>query len=276
MKAAKANQRVLELTRSIYKKTSSCYAGVLTDNRGGRVKGYAERFEKITLFPGRMEMAARQRPPRDLRRPGKPWLDGCPYLWFVNDMGDALSKGVPFEFLREQIVDVVASEDGQSSLWLWLTKRPKRMAEFCRWLQACGIVWPKNLVPMTSVINGKMATQVKYLQEIPAVVRGLSVEPLWERVQLDLDGIGWVIVGGESGPLSRPFDLAWARDLQEQCRAAGVAFFVKQLGSNPIENGVPLRLADKHGGDWAEWPENLRVREMPLVFKSDLTRNKPR
>ena len=267
MKMTKATSRVLTLTRSIYKRTSSCYAGVLTDNRGGKVKGYADRFEKITLFPGRTEQAARQgAASRNLRRPDKPWLDGCPYLWFVNDMGDALSSAVPFDFLKEEIVDVAASVDGQHSIWLWLTKRPRRMAEFCRWLEARGGTWPRNLVPMTSVIDRRMATQVKYLREIPAAVRGLSVEPLWEPVQLDLDGISWVIVGGESGPLSRPFDLAWARDLREQCCAAGVPFFVKQLGSNPISNGQPFKLADKHGGGWDEWPEDLRVREVPPTF----------
>jgi protein gp37 len=262
-----SNTLVLSMTQQIYTITSRCYAGAQTDNRGGKVKGYADRFEKITLFPGRMEIAARRKSIQGRARPDKPWLDGCRYLWFVNDMGDALSREVPFEFLEKEIVQIAASENGQRHFWLWLTKRPKRMAEFCRWLQKRGIAWPKNLIPMTSVIDRKMARQVKYLTEIPVNPRGLSVEPLLEPVQLDLNGIGWVIVGGESGALSRPFDLAWARDIREQCRRAGVPFFVKQLGSNPVENGTPLTLTDRHGGDWSEFPEDLRVREVPNAFR---------
>ena len=235
-------------------------------NRGGKIDGYAERFDKLTLFPGRMAKAAKLGAPPE-HRPDKPWIDGCRQLWFVNDMGDALSKGVSFEFLRTEIANVAASENGQRSFWLWLTKRPKRMGEFSRWLERQGIAWPRNLIPMTSVIDKAMAGQMKHLLEIPTEVRGLSVEPLLEPVQLDLRGIGWVIVGGESGTLSRPFDLAWARDIRDQCRRAGIAFFVKQLGGNPVENGKSLKLRDAHGGDWSEWPKDLRVREFPKAFR---------
>ena len=102
--------QILQLTQEIYKVTSSCYAGVLTDNRGGKVKGYADRFDQITLFPGRMAKAAQMPEAVTNPCPTKPWLDGCRYLWFVNDMGDALSNGVPFEFLMTEIVDVAASK----------------------------------------------------------------------------------------------------------------------------------------------------------------------
>ena len=87
--------------------------------------------------------------------------------------------------------------------------------------------------------------------------------------------LDWVIVGGESGPSARPCDVAWVRSLVEQCRAAGVPAFVKQLGRAAASdvflgpNGGcgyhPLRLRDRKGGDPAEWPEDLRVREMPEV-----------
>jgi hypothetical protein len=93
-----------------------------------------------------------------------------------------------------------------------------------------------------------------------------------------LPGIDWLIVGGESGPDARPFDIAWARSAIAQCKAAGVACFVKQLGAHPFDgydlagdgnsdsrNTVEqwLRLRDRKGGDLAEWPEDLRVREFP-------------
>jgi protein gp37 len=110
---------------------------------------------------------------------------------------------------------------------------------------------------------------------------------LWTATRLAGRGIDWVIVGGESGPGARPFDVAWARETVRQCREAGVALFVKQLGARPHEPygeapsrwgvgvrvdhapGCPsgarywIRLRDRKGGDWAEWPEDLRVREFP-------------
>ncbi len=179
-------------------------------------------------------------------------------------MGDALSSSIPFPYLRGEIVDVVGTPSGRQHLWLWLTKRPARMAKFTRWLKDRGIAWPDNLVAMTSVLDARMAkAAVKWIQRVPAKIRGLSVEPLLEPLSLDLKGIAWVIVGGESGHYARPFHLEWARDLREQCREQGVAFFVKQLGAKPFENGQPLKLHDRHGGDWQEWPEDLRIREMP-------------
>jgi hypothetical protein len=84
-------------------------------------------------------------------------------------------------------------------------------------------------------------------------------------------GIDWVIVGGESGPGARPFDLAWARALVGQCRDAGVACFVKQLGAQPQTRFDVLHLDDRKGGDPAEWPEDLRVRQFPTrAAASDL------
>lgn len=93
------------------------------------------------------------------------------------------------------------------------------------------------------------------------------MEPLWESVDLDLEGIDWVIVGGESGAYAKPFDLGWARTLRELCEREGKSFFMKQLGAKPFENGNPLSLEDEHGGDWNEWPEDLRIRQMPEKFR---------
>ncbi len=252
----------------------TCYAGILHTRRGedprnadkGVNPGFARVFEEPKLFAGRMALAANYPDLRGKCRPESPWKDGLPRLIFISDMGDALSKNVPFDFLQREIIDVVSSEKGSRHVWQWLTKRPKRLAEFARWLEQKGMSWPRNLVAMTSVTSMKTAGRVKELLKVPASIRALSVEPLYEAVQLDLEGIDWVIVGGASGTGAMAFDLAWARDLQGQCRAAGVAFFVKQLGASPVESGSRLKLRNPHGGNWAEWPEDLRVREMPSAF----------
>jgi len=134
--------------------------------------------------------------------------------------------------------------------------------------------------------------RVDILREPPAAVRFLSIEPLLENMgELDLTGIDLIIFGGESGPDARPCDLAWIRDGVRQCKAAGVSAFVKQAGANVIDRNdhfgggpgdwpddtdhgpserfqgatVRVYLRDSHGGDWSEWPEDLRVREMPRV-----------
>lgn len=88
------------------------------------------------------------------------------------------------------------------------------------------------------------------------------------------EGLSWVVVGGESGPGARPFNVEWARSVIRQGRDAGVPVFVKQLGAQPFDLepvfkswGLGMELRDRKGGDWSEWPEDLRVREMPEVTR---------
>jgi len=249
-----------------------CYASQLhrTWNTHGTNPGYAPVFEQPTQFPGRMVQAARAPSLIGVARPDKPWLGGAPRLWFISDMGDALSRNIPFEYLQKEIVEVVTSEEGQGHLWLWLSKRPGRMAQFGRWLARRDIPWPDNLVAMTTITSRKSLSRIDQLRQVPAKYRGLSIEPLWEGIVPDLSGIDWVIVGGESGGSARRFDLEWAESLQEQCAREGVAFFLKQLGRHPFRGGVELNLADRHGGDWSEWPEHLRVREIPQDWRAGL------
>lgn len=148
--------------------------------------------------------------------------------------------------------------------------------------------WPLHNVWLgVSVENQETADErIPMLLQTPAAVRFVSYEPALGPVDFSpwLDGQGtqcspkwcrhpfldWVIVGGESGPGSRPFDVAWARSVIEQCGKTGVACFVKQLGARPFGDGTvgpntydALGLRDRKGGDMAEWPEDLRVREMP-------------
>jgi protein gp37 len=123
-----------------------------------------------------------------------------------------------------------------------------------------------------SVENQKYADErVDILRRTPAVVRFVSQEPQLGRIEWTpemLRGIDWLIVGGESGNSARAFNIEWARETIAACRAAGVAVFVKQMGDNPfvvLTDGqmITLNLRTRHGGNIAEWPEELRVREFP-------------
>lgn len=126
-----------------------------------------------------------------------------------------------------------------------------------------------NVTLMTSVENQHWAdVRIPQLLRIPARVRGLSCEPLLGSLHLDayLGGhddqprVDWVIIGGESGPQARPMEVAWARSLITHCHEAGVAVFMKQLGERLART---WGCRDRKGGDPAEWPADLRVREFP-------------
>lgn len=254
----------------------SCYAArlhlnkarsIVNPNRGFN-PGYAPAFEVVRQFPGRVWEAARSRDLCGQLRPEKPWLDGLPRLIFVSDMGDAFSRESDFDFLEKEVIEPIRSPQGSKHIWLWLTKRPARMARFGKIIGG----FPPNVVAMTTLTGPDKLRRVDDLLEIPAGKRGLSVEPLRERIlprDLNLHGIDWVIIGGESGRSDcvHAFDLAWARELRDHCKAVNAPFFLKQLGCRPVENGKALRLRDGHGGDWSEWPEDLRVRQMPASGK---------
>lgn len=257
----------------------SCYAGILHERADGTNAGFAVRFEEVTRFPSRVAKAAKASGLRGLRRLEKPWLDGMPRMWFVSDMGDALSKDVSFEYLHAEIIDVVRSLNGRRHLWLWLTKRPERMREFSNYLGSGE--WPPNLWAGTSITEPRYVDRIDQLRDVgdERTVRFLSVEPQHRPVDLDgkLAGIGWVIQGGESGPTAgsselltlcgaRPFDVSWARSLRDLCCKERVPYFLKQLGSHAVDS-ARVKLRDRHGGDWAEWFEDLRVRQVPQYIR---------
>ena len=139
--------------------------------------------------------------------------------------------------------------------WLLLTKRPQNIRKMLPrdWGSGYANVW----LGVSTENQAEADRRIPLLQKIPAAIRFLSVEPLLERVQLDLRGIHWAILGGESGPGARPMQLAWARDVRDQCHAARVALFVKQLGGR----------RDK-GEDLSKWPRDLRVQEFPVATTS--------
>jgi protein gp37 len=252
---------------AVIKRAGACYAGRLHVLRAGH-PGFADEFVQPKMFTGRTASAARWSAPSVEEQAEKPWLEGSRRLIFVSDMGDALSRGISFTFLRDEIITATLSPEGRRHIWLWVTKRPGRMAEFSDWLEERGTRWPENLVPMTTVTSMRTIGRVDELRKIPAPIRGLSCEPLWEPLSLDLAGIDWVIVGGGSDELAPAFQVEWALQLKDDCRRAGTAFFLKQLGRHPFVGGRALELNDTHGGDWHEWEKSWRVREIPDYFKS--------
>ena len=247
----------------------TCYAGMLHTRFGGVTPGYAPRFTDVTLFPGRMTEAASWSDLSAKPRKDKPWLDGLPRQIFLSDMSDALSKSVPFNYLREEVITNVTSEQGQRHHWHWLTNRPGRMAKFSAWLNGLGTTWPENLWAGTSITTQTTTGRINSLLKVgdEQTIRFLSVEPQVEKIDLLpwLPKLDWVIQGGESGRKGRPFDLAWADDLIDQCSQHGVALFIKQLGSYVTHRGDRISFQDNHASDWMDGLERLRVRQMPMV-----------
>jgi len=245
----------------------TCYAGVLHSRYGGATKGFSPTFDELTIWPGRMIAAAKWSDLSCTARPEKPWLDGLPRLIFVSDMSDALSKAVSFDYLRQEVIETALSPNGQRHCWLWLTKRPSRMAALSKQLEADGVQWPRNLWAGTSITSQQTLRRADELLRVgqDSTIRFLSVEPQREKIVFSdaLPRVDWVIQGGESGRSPRPFDLSWAKCLLDQCRAAGTAYFLKQLGSRVTDGSMHLRFKDSHAGDWSEWPDEVKVRETP-------------
>jgi protein gp37 len=252
-----------------------CYAGTLHENGKGRKPGHAKFFLIPEAFPGKVLAYAGLPSLIGCDRETKPWLNGAPRSIFISDMGDALSNTVPFAYLEQEILRSVASEAGKLHRWLWLTKQPARMAKFFAWSRTVGWKWPTNLWVGTSVTSeeksrGRVRDLIHVGGASDQVTRFLSVEPQSKDIDLSaqLASIDWLIQGGESGNQAEPFDIKWARSMQEACRKAKVPYFLKQLGHAVVENGEPRAFKDKKkGGNWFEWPEDLAVREVPGVDK---------
>lgn len=142
---------------------------------------------------------------------------------FVNSMSDLFHDDVPLEFIQR--VFATMGKCPQHTFQI-LTKRSGRLRQL-----AAALPWPRNVWMGVSVEDARVVFRVVDLQTVPASVRFLSVEPLIGPIEhLPLEGIHWVIVGGESGPKARPMNPHWVHRILEQCQKAGVAFFFKQWG----------------------------------------------
>jgi protein gp37 len=168
-----------------------------------------------------------------------------PRVIFVNSMSDLFHPRVPPAFIGR--VFAVMAEAAQHTFQI-LTKRPERMARVVREVQPDPL---PNVWLGTSIELDRFTRRADALRETPAAVRFLSLEPLLGPLpSLDLTGIDWVIVGGESGPRHRVVDLDWVRELRDRCVAAGAPFFFKQVGGRtPKAGGRHL-----DGRTWDEMP----------------------
>jgi protein gp37 len=258
-----------------------CYAGKLHEARLAKSLPalYAENFQEVRLAPGRMMDAARWPDLRGKQRPDKPWLNGLPRMIFVGDMGDFGSRDVLDDYFIDEIIGAIRSTPGARHFWLLLTKQISRLAKLS--VKIGGL--PENCMALTTATSQRTAdVRRQELLEVECRWRGISIEPLWEQIDLTERGRGlycescldrsvhwcvdpvidWVIVGGESGAGARPTSLAWIRDLVAQCADANVPCFVKQLGSAWARQA---KASHEKGGDPAEWPSDLRVRQIPLL-----------
>ena len=171
-----------------------------------------------------------------------------PQMVFVNSMGDLFHERVPVEFIQRVFATM---REAHWHVFQVLTKRSERLSKL-----DVRIDWPRNVWMGVSVENEDYAYRIDDLRDTGARVKFLSLEPLLGPLpELDLDGIDWVIVGGESGPGARPMEAEWVRDIQGQCRRAGVRFFFKQWG------GVNKKQAGREldGRTWDDMPSRLEV-----------------
>jgi protein gp37 len=194
----------------------------------------------VTLHPDQITLPLQWRQPR---------------LVFVNSMSDLFHEDIPDEFIR-QVFDVMGRAHWH--LFQVLTKRAERLAQL-----APSLPWPPNVWQGVSVETAEYVWRMRFLRRVPAAVRFVSVEPLLGLIpRLPLDGIQWVIVGGESGPNHRPVNPTWVRRIRDRCVSAGVPFFFKQWGG-PTPKAGGRRL---DGRIWNQMPGFVRRdRQLSLV-----------
>lgn len=233
-----ANSSSIEWTEATWNPLTGC-----TKVSTGCKHCYAERMAKrlhamgsesyrngfqLTLHPRLLDLPLKWQRPR---------------MIFVNSMSDLFHKDVPFEFIQQVFKTMVTAEQHKFQI---LTKRPERAVEV-----SVELPWPDNVWIGTSVENERCVHRIDLLRLVPSAVRFLSLEPLLGPLRsLDLDGIDWVIVGGESGPKARPMDEHWVTEIRDQCVSSNVPFFFKQWG------GVHKKRAGREleGKIWNEMP----------------------
>jgi protein gp37 len=215
----------------------NCYAQRFAE----RFRGVVHRSRRHAFYPGFDPTLRPERLEQPLR-----WRS--PKRVFVNSMSDLFGDFVPDDFI-ERVFDTMRRTPLHS--YQVLTKRADRMRRWTngqRWLASANNIWLG--VSVEDRRHG--LPRIEQLRRSVAAVRFLSVEPLLEPLGagLELDGVDWVIVGGESGPGARPMEAAWVREVRDACAAGSVPFFFKQWGGlRPKEQGRTL-----DGKVWSEYP----------------------
>ena len=214
---------------------------------------FSERFRGVQGHPFENGFDLQLRPER-LEQP-LGWRQAK--MIFVNSMSDLFHKQIPLSFLD------CAFDTMERAHWhkfQILTKRSSRLRNYINARYADGSA-PRHIWLGTSIEDGSKKSRARHIQETNASVRFLSIEPLLGPIgKIDLKGIHWVIVGGESGPRARPMLVEWAREVRDQCKAAKVPFFFKQWGGLRPKSGG--RLLDGH--EWSEWPKPQRTTAGPF------------
>ncbi len=225
---------------------------------------FAERFRGVPGHPFEQGFDLRLVPEK-LDEPKK-WRKGKKI--FVNSMSDLFHKDVPTDYIR-QVCDVMLEADHHE--YQVLTKRPERLKDLLSTAKFADAASAGHILWGVSVEDRKCGLpRIDLLRATPVRRRFLSIEPLLEDLgEVDLSGIDWIIVGGESGAGARPFALEWAVSLIGSARKYGVPIFIKQMGRKPTLDGDPFVIIDQNGNRDAKgktieaWPEYLRVREFP-------------
>lgn len=205
-----------------------CYALTFSERfRGVRGHPFEQGFD-LRLVPEKLEEPLRWKQPRRI---------------FVNSMSDLFHEGIDDRYIFEVFKIMERAPQHQFQI---LTKRSRRLLDL-----AGSLNWRPNIWMGVSVESAFYSGRARDLSRVPAAVRFLSVEPLLGPIpELPLDGIDWVIVGGESGPQRRPVSREWVVDVRDQCVAASVPFFFKQWGGRfPKSGGRMLE-----GREWNEMP----------------------
>ncbi len=213
---------------------ANCYAERIAKRlRAMGQRRYINGFE-VTLHPEALDEPYRWKKPR---------------IIFVNSMSDLFHEEIPVEFIQD--VFSVMSANKRHTFQI-LTKRSERLCELAPLLD-----WPENVWMGVTIENNDCVARADDLRTVGAAVRFLSLEPLLgPLLDLELNGIGWVIVGGESGPGARPMKLEWATNMRDRCLEANVPFFFKQWG------GVNKKKAGRILQDrtWDDYPEAFHQR----------------
>src|SRR2546430_15618039 len=228
----------------VSKGCDNCYAETLARKRLAHL--YTRRLPVVDTPDNRRDPFAVRLWPERLEHPTA-WAE--PRMVFVNSMSDLFHHDVPDEFVL-RVFQVMINVDRH--IYQVLTKRPSRATRF--WRRFGPILGlstiPDHIWMGTSVENQDVEYRVRHLRLLPAQVRFLSCEPLLGPLTVPLDGIHWVIVGGESGRNRRPMEPDWVEHLRDQCLRSRVPFFFKQWGGyRPKAGGRELG-----GREWNELP----------------------